>query len=393
MGSITFWGLSASPYQLKMQSLADFAQLPWQRLPDQGSLLQSLALLRRLRKAQRKTTVLRFPSHDADMDEYPAVPYYTLDGKTLYYDSSGLAQHLDTLGHGSQSLLPEKGAQRFLCKFIDEAFDEFGLYMVHHNRWVTSAHTNKMGKTTADEMAHWLPAAVKRNIARKLSERQCRRLPYLFSVAPPGLNCGVDNAITPPERAGFPATHVLLDQAWRKYLAAIEHILSRQPYLLGQRFTLADASAYGQLGMNLPDGMAAELIQELAPRTYQWLNMINSGEHRGCHGDLEITDTLTPLLEIITDTFIPLMQQNEAAYEAALQRGQNLFNEAAFEHGEALYDGELLGLPFRSVVKSFQVVTWRELCEEWCALSPDARLEITKQFPFIRSSLFSSVTT
>jgi glutathione S-transferase len=36
-------------------------------------------------------------------------------------------------------------------------------------------------------------------------------------------------------------------------LAALEGVLTRQPFLLGARFTVADASVYGQFGMNLKD--------------------------------------------------------------------------------------------------------------------------------------------
>jgi glutathione S-transferase len=31
MTSITFWGLTASPYQLKMQSIPDFAEQSWRK--------------------------------------------------------------------------------------------------------------------------------------------------------------------------------------------------------------------------------------------------------------------------------------------------------------------------------------------------------------------------
>lgn len=84
------------------------------------------------------------------MDEHPEMPYYSLDDENLYYDSTGLALHLDTLGHTAQALLPEFGVERFLCRLIDEA--------------------------------------------------------------------------------------------WRNHLAAMEQLLTRQPFLPGQRFTLADAS-------------------------------------------------------------------------------------------------------------------------------------------------------
>jgi hypothetical protein len=142
--------------------------------------------------------------------------------------------------------------------------------------------------------------------------------------------------------------------------------------------------------MNLVDGLATELLQELAPRTYSWLCMIRDGEHRGSAGKVSTTASLTPLLKCIAETFIPLMQQNEVAYEDAKSRGQRLFNEAAFDRGEALYDGNLMGLPFRSVIKTFQVVTWRELCEQWRALDDHARQGIVENFPPIDGCLFNA---
>ena len=384
MTSITFWGLTASPYQLKMQAIADFAEQPWRRLPAQGSPLENLQFMHRLRKARAAQEIQRFPTHVEGMDEYPAVPYYMLDDETLYYDSTGLALHLDAAGHTAPALLPETGVERFLCRLIDEAFDEFGLYMVHHNRWVTSASTNVMGDMTALEMGRWIPAPIRKIIARRLSRRQCRRLPYLFSVAPPNRDAGVDSTITPPERVGFPPTHEVLDQAWRSYLAAMEQLLTQQPYLLGQRFTLADASAYGQLSMNLVDGRSAELLQGLAPETYRWLCAIRDGEHRGSRGQLQASESLGTLLTCITHTFVPLMQQNAAAWERYRASGQHCFNESAFDRGEALYDGELMGKPFRAVVKTFQVEVWQELQQDWNTLTPTEQEALVRRYPDVK---------
>jgi hypothetical protein len=41
-----------------------------------------------------------------------------------------------------------------------------------------------------------------------------------------------------------------------------------------------------------------------------------------------------------------------------------------------LYDGELMGHPFRSVAKSFQLEAWRELCAAWKELPGQARVEL-----------------
>ena len=82
---------------------------------------------------------------------------------------------------------------------------------------------------------------------------------------------------------------------------------------------------------------------------------------------------LDGLLAVIARTFVPLMQQNERAYDEAIARGETAFNERAFNRCRALYDGTLLGQPFRSVVKTFQVRVWRDLRAAWQALDPTAR--------------------
>ncbi len=386
--NITFWGLIASPFQLKMQALADYAGLAWERWPDQAGRLQAIEVFLRLQRARRQQLVERFPGADPALDEYPEVPYYTFDRRRFYYDSTGLALQLDALETSPRKLLPEDPALRFVCRLIDEAFDEFGLYLVHHNRWVTSAATNRMGEMTAHEQRVVLPTLLRKRVARQLAQRQVRRCPYLFSVAPTGYDCGMPTALTPPSREGFPPTHVLLDTAWRRYLAAMEAVLAAQPFLLGSRFTLADGAAYGQLSMNLVDGRAADLLRELAPRTFDWLCMIRDGGHRDSRGDLYLDESLLPLLVCIAETFVPLMRQNEIAYREARQRGQTLFNEAAFDRGEALYDGSLLGRPFRAVVKTFQVAVWRELCADWRSLAESERVALQRRMPPIDDMVF-----
>lgn len=364
-----------------MQSLADFAEFRWQRWPDQAGSMAGLGMQRRLSKAVKSGAVGRYPEHFPELDEYPAVPFYSFDRQQFFYDSTSLALHLDAHPQCHEAkLLPSDPALRFICELIDEAFDEFGLYMVHHNRWVTSAKTNRMGVVTGAEFSKLFPIGLGSLIAWQMPRRQVRRCPYLFSVAPADFDAGVTASLTPPSRAGFPPTHGLLDEAWRAYLAAMEGILAQQPYLLGDRFTLADASAYGQLSMNLIDGAAAQLLEQLAPLTYHWLCNIRDGKHIGSRGDLYFSDGLETLLAVISETFIPLMQQNAQAYDTAIAEGEILFNEAAFNKGRALYLGSLLGRPFRAVVKSFQVSVWRHVEQNWIALEPSVRVSLIQRF-------------
>ena len=377
METMTFWGVLASPFQLKMQALASAAHQPWRRWPDQARFGNSFRTLRRLRRARKTLSIERFGGFDCSVDEYPTLPFYSFDNVNFFYDSTGLAEHLDSRSQQHARLIPTAPELKFICCLIDEAFDEFGLYMVHHNRWVTSARTNCMGKMTAREMRSLAPPPLRGKLSRDLAKRQAARCAYLFSVSPPGFSVGMSQALTPPALDGFPPTHDLLDEAWCLYLQAMEAVLSQQPFLLGERFTLADASAYGQLSMNLVDGRAAELLQQLAPTTFAWLCMIRDGKHLQPQGDLYLNDALGPLLNIIMQTFAPLMQQNHAAYTAALAAGQTVFNQAAFDRGEALYEGQLLGQPFKTVAKSFQVPVWRTVCKLWESLETAHRQQVS----------------
>lgn len=373
--SFTVWGPELSPFLLKLESMLAMAGVPFRRLPRDGTRFENLRLTLLLEIAKKRGTARRPPANDP-LDEFPLVPFLVTPAKDVLYDSSALAVWLDER-HSSEAgpLLPVEPALRFVCRFLDEAFDEVGLYLVHHNRWKLAAGDNDHpGRRLAREYATQLPPGTGPFFASWFERRQVRRLPYLFSVAPEGDRvAGLEAALTPPSRPGFPPTHRLLEETWERVLGAMEAILSAQPFLLGERFTLADASAYGQLSMNLTDTAAARRLRELAPRTFEWLVAIRDRRHVGSKGEPSLSPLLTPLLGIFAETFVPLMRANEAAYERLRGEGATVFNEAAFDAGLGLYDGELLGHPYRSVAKTFQVRVWRDLRREWAGLDAGSR--------------------
>lgn len=378
---VAIWGSELSPYTLKLRALCDAAGVAYRNLPADGRRLENYRAMARIDSAKRRRTAVRYPALN-DLDEYPLVPFLLTDSG-VYYDSSALAHWLDDRHPtGKGLLIPSDPALGFAAQLIDEAFDEFGLYIVHHARWVVSAATNNAGARLAGEFARVLPPGGGARMARQFSARQVRRLPYLFSVAPPDTRLeGMPAERVPPARHGFPPTHRLLAHAWEAYLDGVESVIREQPFLLGERFTLADASAYGQLGMNLKDPSAAEIMRRRAPATYRWLCAIRDGQHAGRSGALALSSRLRGLLAAIDETFVPLMRQNEAAYEIARAAGETLFNEAAFNRGRAIYQGSLLGLPFRSVVKTFQVRVWRDLKAAWHLLEGPARSRVLSLLP------------
>ena len=370
---VDLWGVEASPYLLKMEALLTCGGIEFRRLPRDGSRWENLLTALRLARARRRRTVQRYPRLDP-LDEYPSVPYLIVNGNEFQYDSSSVAHWLDDqLGQEATAFFPRDPVLAFVAALIDEAFDEYGLYMVHHQRWKCSATDTQMGEYTAREMSRLYPAPLARQIQVKLPRRQVRRCPYLFSVAPEGYHAEVEPQRVPPSREGFPPTHALLEESWRGYLAAMETVLTEQPYLLGDQFTVADASAYGQLSMNLIDPTTAAALQSSAPRTHRWLLDIRDGKTVQGSTGLHLSPALQPLLAVIMRTFVPLMVQNAHAYQQFLDAGEEVFNEAAFDQGRALYDGELLGHPFRAVAKTFQVSVWRDLRAQWQLLADTER--------------------
>jgi len=348
--------------------------VPFRRLPRDGGRLESLRVVRRVAAAKRTRTALRPPRLDP-LDEYPLVPFLLTPEGAVLYDSSALARWLDERHPSADGPgIPEDAAARFVTHVIDEAFDEIGLYLVHHNRWVVAARDNGAGRRLVAEYRTLRPPGMGSLLAAWFARRQVRRLPYLFSVAPAGFTVdGLAAALTPPARPGFPPTHALLHDIWCRWVDGVEHALAVGPYLLGDRFSLADASVYGQLSMNLTDPSAARALRARGPRTYDWLCAIRDRRHAAVHGAVTLDARVAPLLRAVLDVFPPLMAANARAYADAVSRGERRFNEAAFDRGRALYDGTLLGHPFRSVAKTFQVRAWREVCAAWDALPADAR--------------------
>lgn len=380
--SWVLYGSELSPFHLKLVAILKAKKIPFREFPREASTVENIKILLRLKLLRIGLLKLSYPDF-TEYDEFPLVPFLFGPKKQILYDSSAIAIWLDL--HTDADIIVQVGADKklhFLIQLIDEYFDEFGLYMVHHNRWKISARDNTAGRRLANEMPKAV-APFRSIIAKYFSHRQTRRLPYLFSVAPKGY-C-IDSLSTqqqPPSHHDFPATHNFLEQSYLNVLNALEPIFQSRPFLFGDQFTVADASLYGQLSMNLSDPSAAKLIKETAPNVFTWLNKIHQGDFSANKpgSKLIIDDLLKPLLSEIVRLFFPLMQQNEAAYQRQKDKGETLFNEAAFWRGKSIYRGELDGHPFANVAKSFQVKIWRQIEQSWQQLAPKDKADLCEQF-------------
>lgn len=366
------WGSELSPFALKLALCCRHAGLPHRFLPEQGGWAENWRCVLRVERLKRGRSPLTWPPMDED-DELPLVPYLFGPAGENLYDSTAIAEWLDRQQPAARALIPADPLAGFVTRLIDDYADEFLLYAVHHQRWKVSALDNDAGARLAREYRFQL-GPLKPLMARWFGARQTRRLPYLFSVAPEGFRiAGLPALRQPPSRPGFPATHALLEKTFARLTALLDALLANRSYLLGERFTLADAAIYGQLGMNLADPSTARDLHQRTPRLYRWLHALHTGTPAKVDAPLHIDAVLEPLLAEIGRIHLPLMQQNAAALAALKAQGQTRFNERAFDSGEALYDGVLDGQPYRAVAKSFQARSWRDCQVRWQALPAEAK--------------------
>lgn len=367
------WTSELSPFGLKVILLCRYYGLHFRVLPEQGTTAERIKYSLRRELLTHGVLPLTWPRMTAE-DEFPLVPFlFGPEGENLY-DSTAIAEWFDQRTRSARRLLPEDPVAHFVAALIDDYADEFGLYMVHHNRWKVSALDNDASERLVRELG--IPGLLKRPVMARWQRRQTERLPYLFSVAPPGFHLpGMSDGVQPPSRPGFPATHALLEDAFERLIGILDTLLCQRSFILGERMTLADAALYGQLGMNLSDPSASRWMQSRAPALHAWLLRLHRGDVvlLQAGGELRIDAALEPLLAEIGRVFVPLMQQNLAACERWQAQGEALFNEPAFDAGRSLYDGEIDGHPFRHVAKTFQAKVWRQRLSEWRALPEVAR--------------------
>lgn len=206
---VDLWGVELSPFALKIAAMFEWADVRYRWLPRDGRRIENVAAAYAITRAKRRDRVQRYDGR-SDLDELPQVPFLILPDRSVHYDSSAIAGWIDGSRPATRgALIPSDPLLNFVVRLIDEALDEFGLYMVHHNRWVLAAADNGAGERLGVEFSSLLPAVAAKLLARRFPQRQVRRLPYLFSVAAPDFRADLPRSLTPPSRPGFPGTHEL----------------------------------------------------------------------------------------------------------------------------------------------------------------------------------------
>jgi glutathione S-transferase len=320
---IALMGAPGSPYTRKMLAVLRYRRIPY----------------RFLSRAQAAAEGMPSP-------RVGLLPTFYLPGEDgaleAVTDSTPLIRRLEREISG-RNLIPADPALALLDELIEDYGDEWLTKAMFHYRWAFAADAAQAACILPLWQDYSISDETLAQRAAAIGERQISRLYVVGS-----------NAVTGP----------VIEASYRRFLAAFEAHLSRQPFVLGARPGAADFGLFGQLtqlAMFDPTPMAMTL--ELAPRVYAWTSLMEdlSGLEAPEDGWISLDKppgTLRGLLVEIGRVYAPVM----------------LANARAIATGAAEVAYEVDGLPWRQPPFPYQAKCLKWLRDSRERLSFDERI-------------------
>ncbi|MFN7504218.1 MAG: glutathione S-transferase family protein, partial [Limnobacter sp.] len=226
--------------------------------------------------------------------QMPQVEWF--DGQWLS-DTTLIIEFLEKLT-SSTSVMPEHPTLRFLAQLLEDFGDEWLWRPALYYRWANPQDARLMSHRLADGMMRDVPLPF---FMRRWVILNRQRLHFLWLD-------GVRKHTAKRVEAHYLET-----------LDALETVLLKQPFILGQRPTLADYGLYGSMFRHFfCDPTPATIMRSRAPAVHEWVARLWNTKlvnYNNLPVTLEWPGTSTPLLNIVCKEFLPYMQANEQAIE------------------------------------------------------------------------------
>jgi hypothetical protein len=342
-----------SPYGLKIKCYFDMSKITNYNFGFGSNVFEQLYYTLKAILVAKSILPVHTP-FDPQFDEFTLVPYVFCNNNENLFNSTEIAYYIPQI---KEKIIPVKRSLSFLCMVMDEFFDEWGMYLFYHHRW-SLKENQKPNNTSGDCLSkeYLLPTFLKKPFANYFNTRQHSRLAYLFSTR---------------------ETKMLLEDSYQNILSTLEDLFQDQPFLLGNKFSLCDASLYGIISTNIRnDEFTSQNIKNKYPRVYNWIINMFSSEVKN-KGGYYISNKLKPIFKEMFETLIPIMRKMETLYDpSSLNR-----NETAFNNNQSLFKINIKNVECKTVVKTFQVYIWRKIKREWLTLNKEEQKEIMKVLP------------
>jgi glutathione S-transferase len=259
-------------------------------------------------------------------------------------DSTPIIRRLEGM-YPSRSVLPTDPALAFIDYLIEDFGDEWCTKYMFHYRWYPAADADNAGTLLPLGMDVSLPADAHTQFKEVFSQRQIGRLYVVGS-----------NDITAP----------VIDASYRRLLAAMEHHLAEQPFMLGQRPGAGDFALYGQLTQLVGfDPTPRAIAHEVSPRTVAWVDRMED------QSGVVPTDEDWNRVDQIPSSLIGILNEIGRVYVPA-----QLANAKAVQAGEKTWEAEIDGAPWTQQTFPYQAKCLRWTNERYQALSAEDRSRV-----------------
>lgn len=313
-------GSNGSPYSVKLRAILRYRRLPfvWELRTERNRA--ELAGLR-----PPLIPILQYPE----------------DG-SFHVDTTPVAEDLERRHPGQRSILPDDPAHAFLSCLIEDMADEWLTKAMFHYRWACDADVRYAGLWIADDFFPDRTGEAREAAAREFAKRQIERMPLV--------GCTPENA-------------PVIEESYRRVLAALEPHVGAYRFLFGARPSLADFGLFGQLRTLATDPTPLAIMRAEAQRTESWVRQLDDasgveGEWIGA-GD-PLPEAVGALLRLCGEAYLPFL----AANAGAAARGEDEF------------EVDLAGRPFRQGVFRYQVKCLAVLRRRLGGLEGEARRRV-----------------
>jgi glutathione S-transferase len=303
-------GSTASPYAIKLRALMRYRRIAFDWVIMTKALRQQTGHLR-----PNLIPVLQYP-----------------DG-TFRGETTALAYDLEAR-HPERSVIPQDKAVAFVCDLLEDLADEWAVKPLFLYRWWDAEDQAYVSRWAGEEWSTSEAATGSPEEIDEFRRRQISRMPILGATA---------------------ENRPLLEESYRRILAAFEPHVGMNRYLFGSRPSLADFAWFGQLSEMATDPTPMRILRERAPFTDHWVRRLDDAS--GVEGEWHSRErALGPwaeaLLQIAGELYLPFLFANAEAFARGVER----------------LELRVWGLPYALAPFKYQVKCLQQLRDKFAAL-------------------------
>ena len=203
-------------------------------------------------------------------------------------------------GVGERSLFPVDEVDNFFNKMLEDFADEWMTKMMYHYRWAHQPDAKNAGEALPHFLLEIKNKKQEQSLAKMISKRQISRLSVVGSNA---------------------ESKDVIERSFEILLEVLSGLLFKNPFLFGNRPSLADFGIYGQLTQLVRfDVSSISIAFQKAPAVVAWVwkmddlsgNVALASDWKSTSG----TPAFRSLLSLVGSTYVPLVLANQQAVES-----------------------------------------------------------------------------